>query len=53
MYTYTHTHKPGLYLRPFRFNVPCQFTPLINFRSLIFGLNPFGWLRSITLTPYF
>jgi hypothetical protein len=35
------------------FNAPCQFTPLLSLRSLIFGLTPVGWLRSITLSPYF
>jgi hypothetical protein len=38
---------------PFRFNAPCQFTPLHNLRFLIFGLTPLGWLRSVTLTSYF
>jgi len=28
-------------------------TPPDNLCELIFGLTPFGWLRSITLTPYF
>jgi len=41
------------FLRLFYFNVPYQFTPLLNLRSLIFGLTPFGWLLSITVTPYF
>jgi hypothetical protein len=27
------------------------FTPLLNLRSLILGLTPFGWLPSITLNP--
>jgi len=27
---------------PFCFNAPCQFTPLLNLRSLIFGTTPFG-----------
>jgi hypothetical protein len=35
------------------FNTPCQFTPLLNLRSLVFGLRPFGWLHSITLTSLF
>jgi hypothetical protein len=26
---------------------------LLNLRSLIFGLTPFGWLRSITANPSF
>lgn len=34
----------------FLINDPCQFLPLLNLRSLIFGLTPFAWLRSITLT---
>jgi hypothetical protein len=37
---------------PFSFNAPCQFTPLLNLRSLVFGLKPFGSLRSVTVTPY-
>jgi hypothetical protein len=32
-------------------NAPGQYTPLLNLRSLISGLTPFGWLRSVTLTP--
>jgi len=32
----------------FSFNVPCQITPLLNLRSLTFGLMP----CSIMLTPY-
>jgi len=36
---------------PFSFNAPCQFTTLINLRSLVFGLKPFGSLRSVTVTP--
>jgi hypothetical protein len=35
---------------PFCFNAPCQRTPLFNLRLLIFGLAPFGWLPSSTLT---
>jgi hypothetical protein len=34
------------------FYASCQITPL-NLRSFIFGLTPFGWLHSFTLTPYF
>jgi hypothetical protein len=37
----------------FFFNSPCQFTPLFNLCSLIFGLLTSGWLHSIALTPYF
>jgi hypothetical protein len=36
----------------FCFNASCQFTSHLNLRSLIFGLTPFGWLRSSTLNPY-
>jgi hypothetical protein len=50
----------GYYIQPlfyafffFCFNVFCQFTPLLNLQSLIFGSAPIGWLRSITLTGYF
>jgi hypothetical protein len=35
---------------PFFSNAPCQYT-LLNLRPLIFGLTPFGWLRSLTMTP--
>ena len=35
----------------FCFNAPCQYTTLLNLCSLISGLTPFGWLRSITLNP--
>ena len=38
---------------PFGFNAPCQFTPALTLRSLIFGLTPFGWQHPDTLTPYF
>jgi hypothetical protein len=31
------------------FNAPCQFTPLLVLRSLIFGLKPFGWFICIYL----
>ena len=34
---------------PFCFSTLCQFTPPLNLRPLIFGLTPFGWLRSWTL----
>jgi hypothetical protein len=33
----------------FSFNVPYQFTPLLNFRFLVFGLTLFGWFISIYL----
>ena len=35
----------------FSFNAACQFVPLLNFHSPIFGLTPFGWLRLMTLNP--
>ena len=38
-----------VYFAPFFFNSPCQFTPLLNLRSFIFGLTPFGWLYTWTL----
>ena len=38
------------YFTPFCFNAPCQYI-LLNLRPLIFGLTPFGWLRSLTITP--
>jgi hypothetical protein len=51
-----HTH-PALvlrpYLKPFSFNAPCQFTPLLNFCYLILGLTPFGMLTFVTLNSYF
>jgi len=43
----------------FSFNAPWQFTPLLNFRSHIFGLLPFSWficvfyLRLSHLRPFF
>ena len=33
-------------------NASRQFTSLLNLRPLIFGLTPFGWMHSITLTQY-
>ena len=38
---------------PCWFNVSCQFTPLLNLCSLIFGLTPFDWLCSIITVPLF
>ena len=40
-------------LRLFCFYAPCQFTPLLNLPSLIFGLSRFGWLRSGEANPLF
>jgi hypothetical protein len=37
---------------PLCFSAPCQFAPLLNLRSFIFSSTPFGWPRSIMLTPY-
>ena len=37
---------------PFCCNVLYRCTPLLNLRSLIFGVTPFGRLRYITLSPY-
>jgi hypothetical protein len=37
-------------LYAFFFNASSQFTPLLNFCPLIFGLTLFGWLYSVTLT---
>ena len=34
-------------LRLFCFNTPGKFTPLPNFRPLIFNVRPFGWFTSI------
>ena len=50
-----HRHvwcTPSPCFAPFFFNAPSQFKPFLNVRSLILGLTPFGWLPSITLTPY-
>jgi len=44
--------NPALVLRLFCLNAPYQFTPILNLRSLIFRLTPFGWLHSATLAPY-
>jgi len=30
-----------------------NFTQVLNLRPLIFSLPPFGWLRSVTVIPYF
>lgn len=54
--TFISTHIPhftSLWFTQFCFNAPCQFTPLLNFRSLSFSLRSFKWLRSIMLTPYY
>ena len=34
----------------FFLNVLCQYTPLRNLRLHVFGLTPFRWLRTVTLT---
>jgi hypothetical protein len=34
-------------------NAPCQFTPHLNLRSVIFGLTPFAWFICIYLSPLF
>jgi hypothetical protein len=53
------TLHPALVLRPFVLRL-FALTPLANLHhllicalSLIFSLTPFGWVRSIALTPYF
>ena len=38
---------------PFCSNALWQFTPVLNLRTIIFGLMPFGWLFSVMLTPHF
>ena len=43
-------HRLSPCFTPFCFNAPRQYT-LLNLRPLIFGLTPFGWLRSLRLTP--
>jgi len=57
IYTYFIRSTPSSYFTavcpmPFGFNAPCLSTPL-NLRPFIFGLTPFGCLRSIRVTPYF
>ena len=37
---------------PFWSNFPCQFTPLLHLRPLIFGLTLFGWFISINLNVF-
>jgi hypothetical protein len=37
----------------FTITSPYQFTPLLNLRSVLFGLTPFVWLHSVTPTPSF
>jgi hypothetical protein len=62
--THTHTHAcTPIYkhtefvfygfLMPFCLSSPSRFTPPHNLCSPVFGLMPFGWLRSTTVTPYF
>ena len=48
-------NTPRPWFTPFCFNShpPCPFTPLLNLRSLIFGLTPFDLLRSVMTIPYF
>jgi hypothetical protein len=53
VYNSRNTSFTSLCYTPFYFNALCQFTPLLNLRSLIFGLTPFGWLLFIVLTSYF
>jgi hypothetical protein len=48
-HTHTHTHTRTIYTQPlfyafFCFNGPPKFTPLLDVRSLILGLTPFGCL---------
>jgi hypothetical protein len=47
-----YTPRPFLHLF-LCFNASYQFTQLLNLRLLVFGLTPFGWLRSVMLSPYF
>jgi hypothetical protein len=37
---------------PFCFTPPCHFTPLLDIRSLTLDLTPFGWLHTVTLSPF-
>jgi hypothetical protein len=53
VYNTRNTSFTSLCYTPFCFNALCQFKPLLNLRSLIFGLTPFGWLLFIVLTSYF
>ena len=46
-FTYTYPLFHVVCFTRFCFNAPCQFTPLLNLRSFILGLTPFGWLRYI------
>jgi len=39
----------SIYFTPFCFNTPYQFTALLNLRSVIFGLTPFGWFICIQI----
>jgi len=51
---YTALVLGTLILRHFALTPPCQFTQILNLRSLgIFGLTSFGWPHYITLTSYF
>jgi len=49
----TPRHIVRPFLTIFCINAPYQYTPLLNLRPFIFSLTPFGWMRSITPTPYF
>ena len=59
VHTHTHTHTHTAFFCRFFINnafclsTPSWFTPLLNLRSPVFGLMPFGWLHSTMLTPYF
>jgi len=37
---------------PFSFTPPCQFTPLLDPLSLTLDLTPFGWLHTVSLSPF-
>jgi len=47
-WTVSPSIRVALVLR--HFNAPYKFTPLLKLHPLIFGIKPFGWLRSIMLT---
>jgi len=51
--SYTFSSFNAFCFTPFFFNAPCQFTSLLNLRSIIFILTPSGWLRSVNANLLF
>jgi hypothetical protein len=51
-YRYTQALLYAHLLYAFLSNAACQFTPLQNLHSFLFGLTLVSWLHSIKVTPY-